>query len=90
MVERFALFSGSPQSQFESQTPRVEASPHDLQTMHPEQLNDPMKCPEADGRVGRAHAIRTSAWECTLIYSFECKLEEGALEGMSLFTDGPG
>lgn len=44
MVERFALHSGSSQSQFDSQTPRVEASPHDLQTVHPEQLNDPMKC----------------------------------------------
>lgn len=43
MVERFGLYSGSPQSQFDSQTPRVEASPHELQTVHPEQLNYPTK-----------------------------------------------
>lgn len=30
MVERFELYPGSPKSQFDSQTPRIEASPYEL------------------------------------------------------------
>lgn len=82
MVERSGQYPGSPKSQFDSQTPRIEASPID------EQMNYPRNCTEVGRGVEETHTVRTWAQEGTCEPSTK-KGREVLWKDLSLFKDGP-